>query len=386
MKNIVLNLAAIILSLIIISCSKDDNSVNPEPLVQIDSPRFDWTSQELPFGIWRHSIIMTDTDEIFGIRGQSSHNTPNVFRIKSGKMEDYYFPDNVYTCQVVGTRPDNIYVICNDTVPGELQKPHIEKWNGNGFSYLNVPIEQSNGFGSSSIGCCMSSTGEIYMPSWYHNIFIYDGSKIYEIPGPTDSLLIYKIFFDKKNVLKCYSEYEYWVNDTIGTQTTYIFYEYDGNKWNSVFKLESVYENPCFVEIFNSNIGVIYTQGIYELTETNNLVLRLTNNMPYYGFAFPINGVSFDEFLSLGGVNTKDGNKNREKYGTYSILNWNGKNASLEFKHLLNFVFPTSIRYCKGYYCLLKEDNWGDNILYIGRPKIMEQKNQSNSASKNKNY
>lgn len=384
-KNVFLYIAVIIISFVLLSCNNDNKIVNPEPSVQIDSSRFIWTSQEVPFGILRHTIVMTDTDEVFGINWLPD-SPSNVFRIKSWKMENYYFPDNVFPTQVVSKGPNDVYVVCNDTVPGKLMKPHIEKWNGNGFTYLNIPVIQQNGFGGSSIGNCISKTGEIYMPSKYHNVFIYDGTKIYEIPGPSDTLVIQKMFFDKKNVLKCYSEYEYWVNDTIlGPTTIYSFYEYDGNKWNGVYKLVSKYENPCYVDIFNSNVGVIYVQGIFELTETNNLVLKVNNNLPYYGFAFPIAGESFDDFLSLGGISDKTNNKNWSKDGTFSILNWNGKSPSLEFRHL-DFIYPTGLRYYNGYYCLIKSTYSEKSILYIGRPKNMGKINQGNSVSKNKNY
>lgn len=383
-KNVFPYIISIIISFVLISCNNDNKIVNPEPTVQIDSSRFIWTIQEVPFGILRHTIVMTDTDVVFGINWLPD-SPPNVFRIKSWKMENYYFPDNVFPAQVVSTEPNDVYVVCNDTVPGKLKKPHIEKWSGNGFTYLNIPIIQQNGFGGSAIGNCISKTGEIYMPSKYHNVFIYDGTKIYEIPGPTDTMVIQQMFFDKKNVLKCYSEYQYYVNDTIGLESTYIFYEYDGNKWKEVYELPNKYGDPKFIGIFNSNIGVISMQGIYELTETNNLVLKVTNNFPYYSFAFPIAGESFDDFISLGGISDKTNNKNWSKDGTFSILNWNGKSPSLEFRHL-DFIYPTGIRYYKGYYCLIKSTYTEKSILYIGRPKNMELKNQNNSVSKNKNY
>jgi len=194
------------------------------------------------------------------------------------------------------------------------------------------------------------------------------------------------MFFDKKNVLKCYSEYQYYVNDTVGFESTYIFYEYIGNKWKDVYELQSKYENPQFIGIFNSNIGVINMQGIYELTETNNLVLKVTDNMPYYGFAFPIAGKSFDDFLSLGGSTILSSNlKNSIKDGVFAVIHWNGNCPSFEFRRL-NFIYPTGIRYYKGYYCLIKSTYSEKSILYIGRPKNMEQINQSNSVTKNKNY
>lgn len=140
-KNVFPYIAVIMISMIIISCSKD-NGVQPKPPedpIIVDSNVFEWKYDT----IWTSRIgyiYAVDTNDIF-ISGY-----PYAIRIKSGVKSRINYNDNDFTCSCLkGIDENNVYFgglpyYCNISY-----KSKLKKWNGTAVEDIPMPDDSSHG-------------------------------------------------------------------------------------------------------------------------------------------------------------------------------------------------------------------------------------------------
>ncbi len=141
LKNILLCITAIILSIGIYACNKD-NGVQPKPQedpLVIDSNVFDWKYDTIR-STRINNIYAVDTNDIF------MSGNPYAVRIKSGKKYRINYNDNDFTSLCVnGTNENNVYFGGAPYWSNISLKSKLKKWNGTAVEDIPIPNDSSRG-------------------------------------------------------------------------------------------------------------------------------------------------------------------------------------------------------------------------------------------------
>jgi|GEM_PF-6685149 hypothetical protein len=223
-KNIFQYITVIILSMITISCSKD-NGVQPNPPEEpfiVDSNVFEWKEDT----IWSSrldKIYVVDTNDIF-IEGY-----PHGIRIKSGIKSRINYNDNDFLSNCInGTNENNVYFGGAPYWNNISLKSKLKKWNGTTVEDIPLPDDSSRGIHF----LLPIADNDVWALSEFNIMYHITGTKVKTYKFMNGFRCV-TIFMDNSGNLYATLDQPY---GGIGQKYIRIIYKYDNSpdKWNMI--------------------------------------------------------------------------------------------------------------------------------------------------------
>jgi len=339
--------------------------------MQLDSPRFNWTTVEIPEYATRYCSApwMSDTDEVFFVASESN----NIFHYKSGNYNYIEFPSNRTFYDIKGLSPTEGYLF-GATYKEGLFTPYFQKWDGHSFNTIPVNITSEKLFRPRINSTFLRNRNEMWLSSpgvaWK-----FDGYNMIPYTLP-DSAGFPLGFFDKYNRLKCY----YFIRNDQDTTETYTICEFNGQSWNAVYEhtqsYSYYYSYPYYgFYIIGNSMMILATEGgqndLYELTGNNtlNLLQSFLFTNQYLTLYYPLGGNPPNDILFFAHV--------PNNLATI-MVHWNGEKYSLENPLSFDVFYLQFGNYSNNFWCVIWDNGSPipyHNLLMIGRRKNFTNKN-----------
>lgn len=337
----------VLLSLFIISCSKDNPVAPPPPdeSYQFDSARFKWNVDTL-FGRGFYFGWPKDTNDIF----IANYFYNQLYRIKDGVISYSTYPQNIDLGIVVGDEFNNGFIVGLELID-TIWQPYFEKFEGTGF--VEIPNPQNldrNCFGNAVF---VKNQNEIWIGA---NGFIvnFDGTDLTTYPLEDSTTKGLKFFYDENNQFKLLASIHHLDID----RTEFIIYQFTGTQWIRVFNdMES--PRPLRYNILNKYVSANNLHVIFELVDSV-LVPKIT--MSPVVSQFSMDGFSFDNIMVPSTILVNE--------QIASLFHWNGSKWSLELSGFHLNPDTQVIMMNENYYYVLSYDDLGFTFLMQGRKKL----------------
>ena len=311
LKNPVILLIMLSISLMFASCEQDPVTPTEEQPYQFDSARFQWTIYPTPEGsAFDHSIFIADTNNVF----VSDYRFKNgVMIISDGSSRIQYFSWDYNIMVLTGGDINSTYLFgMEKPAPGKFSLA-VWKYNGMEFiKYQSIPLDTRIRFNDAYY----HNPNEIWLCGNDGKILKYDGKEIRQYQF-SDS-----IFFE--TIKECNNEIIvtgplFWENfETINN--TY-YYNRNNDKFELIYRKYPPEPDYCdvFTRLFeNEIIGIGYNEFYIFDGKRYNFYLSTNEIFRSWG----CHGLSSTNFFAEGTVDVAG--------GVNGLFHWDGKRWSLE--------------------------------------------------------